>query len=401
MTGSGRGRMLAAATIGYTLNLWAWALLGPLAPAIADTLRLTPVQQALVVAAPVVIGALGRIPIGALTDRFGGHIMLPVVSLATVVPVLYLGLAGRTSLAGLLVGGLVLGIGGTAFAAGVPLVSARFPPARRGLAIGVFGMGICGSAVSGLATLRLSDAHGPATPFVVVAAALGGYAVIAVLLRDPPGPPRRRARPSRTLAAAVRLRITWRAGGLYAIALSGYVAFTVYLPSYLENGYGTRPRDAATWMAVLVLLAVVMRPVGGRLSDRVTPTRTLTGALAVLAGAATVQAFTPGLAPVGTMALLSIAAALGVLSAATLALVAQVVPPPMIGSVAGIAGAVGGVAGFLAPLVMGSSYGRYGSYGPALTLLAVSAATALLCNARSGRRGVAHAPGGPPLDHRE
>ena len=99
-----------------------------------DSLHLTSFQQALLVAVPVVVGSLGRIPVGALTDRFGGRIMFPLVSLATIVPVLYLGLAGHTSLAGLLVGGFFLGIGGTAFAVGVPFVNAWFPPERRGLA---------------------------------------------------------------------------------------------------------------------------------------------------------------------------------------------------------------------------------------------------------------------------
>ena len=106
---------------------------------------------------PVVVGSLGRIPVGALTDRFGGRVMFPLVSLATIVPVLYLGLAGHTSLAALLVGGFFLGIGGTAFAVGVPFVSAWFPPERRGLAIGIFGAGMGGTAISALTTVKLVD----------------------------------------------------------------------------------------------------------------------------------------------------------------------------------------------------------------------------------------------------
>ena len=121
--------MLAVATVGFAVNFWAWALLSPLAPKFKDILALSSLQQALVVAVPVVVGSLGRIPVGALTDRYGGRIMFPLVSVATIVPVLYLGLAGHASLAGLLVGGFFLGIGGTAFAVGVPFVSAWFPPA--------------------------------------------------------------------------------------------------------------------------------------------------------------------------------------------------------------------------------------------------------------------------------
>src|SRR5262245_2022559 len=186
--GTGRpGLMLTLATVGFAVNFWAWALLSPLGPKFKDVLHLTPIQQALLVAVPVVVGSLGRIPVGGLTDRFGGRIMFPLVSLTTVVPVLYLGLSGHTSFAGLLVGGFFLGIGGTAFAVGVPFVNAWFPPRRRGLAVGIFGAGMGGTAISALTTVKLVAAGGTATPFVVTAVVLAGYAVLAgLLLRDAP-----------------------------------------------------------------------------------------------------------------------------------------------------------------------------------------------------------------------
>jgi MFS transporter, NNP family, nitrate/nitrite transporter len=150
------GLMLALATVGFALNFWAWALLSPLAPKLKDSLHLTSFQQALIVAVPVIVGALGRIPVGALTDRLGGRVMFPAVSFATIVPVLYLGFVGHSSFAGLLVGGFFLGIAGTAFAVGVPFVNAWFAPERRGTAIGVFGAGMGGTAISALTTVKLS-----------------------------------------------------------------------------------------------------------------------------------------------------------------------------------------------------------------------------------------------------
>src|SRR4051794_13518573 len=112
--------MLTMATVGFGLNFWAWALLSPLGPRLKESLHLSSLQQALVVAVPVLVGSVGRIPVGALTDRFGGRVMFPVVSGVTIIPVLYLGLAGHSSLTALLVGGFFLGVGGTAFAVGVP-----------------------------------------------------------------------------------------------------------------------------------------------------------------------------------------------------------------------------------------------------------------------------------------
>ncbi len=374
-----RALMLALATIGFAVNFWAWALLSPLGPKFKDTLHLSSFQQALLVAVPVVVGSVGRVPVGALTDRFGGRVMFPLVCLATLVPVLYLGLSGHTSLGGLLVGGFFLGIGGTAFAVGVPFVNNWFPPRHRGMAVGVFGAGMGGTAISALTTVKLAGAGGTATPFLVAAIALAGYAAVAaVLLRDAPDRVVPVAPLARRLGATARLRVTWQAAALYAVAFGGYVAFSVYLPAYLKTAYGLTQTDAANRMAGFVLLAVVMRPVGGWVSDRVAPARVLATTLLVVAAGAGVQAFTPGLVPLGTIAFLSMAAALGAGSGAIFALVAQRAPAKMVGSVTGVVGAAGGLGGFVPPLVMGAVYGQYRSYAPGLAALALVALGALL-----------------------
>ena len=127
--------MLAMATLGFAVNFWAWALLSPLGPLFREDGSLgalTESDVALMVAVPVLVGSLGRILVGALTDRFGGRVMFPLVSAATMVPVLFIAFFALDSYALILVGGFFLGIGGTAFAVGVPFVNAWFPPERRG-----------------------------------------------------------------------------------------------------------------------------------------------------------------------------------------------------------------------------------------------------------------------------
>lgn len=375
----GRTQMLILATVGFALNFWAWALLSPLAPRFRDELGLNSFQESLVVAVPVIVGSLGRIPIGALADRYGGRLMFPAVSVITVVPVLFLGLIGHSALAALLIGGFFLGIGGTVFAVGVPFVSAWFPPQKQGLAIGVYGMGMGGTAISALTTVRLVDAGNTATPFLLCAMALLIYAAVAwYLLRDAPG----RTPPTESmtdrLKQTVRLPATWAASALYAVSFGGFVAFSVYLPSYLRTAYDLSQADAANRMAGFVLLAVIMRPVGGWLADRFDAPTVLATTLCVVVIGASVQAVTPGLAPTGTIAFLALAAALGAGSGATFALVALIAPPGKVGAVTGFVGAAGGLGGFVPPLVMGAIYETTGDYGPGLLALAVVALVALL-----------------------
>jgi NNP family nitrate/nitrite transporter-like MFS transporter len=382
--------MLAVATVGFALNFWAWALLSPLGPLFRTQGTLGPLSEsdvALLVAVPVLVGSLGRIPVGALTDRFGGRVMFPLVTAATIVPILFIGFFGLDSYGALLIGGFFLGIGGTTFAVGVPFVSAWFPPERKGLAVGIFGAGMGGTAISALTTVKLYSNAGHRVPFVITACVLAGYAVLAwLVLRDAPN--RRPAQGSfvTRLVANAKLPISWQACILYAVAFGGYVAFSVYLPSYLKTAYDLSAADAANRMAGFVVVAVLMRPLGGWLSDRLGPVPVLAGCYAIVAAGAAVAATTPILENVGTAAFLSMAAALGGGSGATFALVAKVTDPARVGGVTGLVGAAGGLGGFVPPLIMGYVYGRTQSYGIGLTLLSVTAALTLLLTLTIVRR---------------
>ncbi|MBL8928175.1 MAG: MFS transporter [Pseudonocardia sp.] len=368
--------MLGLATVGFLVNFWAWALISPLGVAYREQLGLTAFQQALLVAVPVIVGSLGRIPVGALTDRLGARVMFPAVSFLTILPVLFIGLVGDTY-ALLLVGGFFLGLGGTAFAVGVPLVNSWYPPARRGLALGIFGMGMGGTAVSAFTTVQLATRFGRAFPFLLVAVVLAIYGTVAVLLlRDAPG----RTVPSGSFLARTwatfRLRATLQLSALYAVGFGGFVAFSVYLPTYLKNAYGLTQSDAALRTAGFVVLAVLMRPVGGWLSDRFHPVPVLTVCFTAAAALAVLAAAQLNLLPAGTVAFLGLAAALGAASGACFALVARVAPAEKVGGVTGIVGAAGGLGGFVPPLVMGAVYGATGSYHIGLLLLGLVALVA-------------------------
>ncbi|MEU5974124.1 MFS transporter [Streptomyces sp. NPDC047315] len=356
------------ATIGFTLTFWAWNLISPLGSFYKERLDLTSFQQSLLVAVPVIVGSLGRVPVGALTDRYGARLMFPLVTAGTIVPVLLL-IWVKDSYPLMLVVGFLLGLGGTTFAIGVPLVNSWFPPAKRGFAIGVFGMGMGGVALSGYFTPRIAE-HGENLPFIVVAIALAAFAVLgAVLITDRPDRPVPTEPLGTRLARAGRLRVTWELSALYAIGFGGIVAFGVYLPTYLRTWYDLSLTDAGTKAAGFALVTVVFRPLGGWLSDRIHPAYVTAVALGLVALMAIVQAFEPQLQPGGTIALLLMAAGLGTASGSVFALVAQVTPQAQVGSVTGIVGAMGGLGGFVPPLVMGAIYSAKGSYAIGFMLL--------------------------------
>ena len=377
---------LALCSVGFLLTFWAWALMGPLGATYKEELGLTSFQQSLVVALPVVVGSLGRIPVGALTDRLGGRTMFPLIAALTIIPTLFVGFVNN-SLVVLLIGGFFLGIGGTSFAVGVPTVNSWFPPNRRGTAIGIFGAGMGGTAVAAFTTLRIRDAFGEQAPFVLVAVLLAVYAVVArMLLQNSPAwsPAQGNwvVKAASTLIKPVTLKLSW----LYAMGFGGFVAFSVYLPTYLHNFYELDIEDAALRTAIFVVIAVASRPLGGALADRFAGGWVLVISYVVtglMAAAASERMPLIGLDgsfyPVGTAVFLVMAASLGVASGAVFALVAELVEPSSVGSVTGIVGAVGGLGGFVPPLLLGYFWTADSNYRTGLLLLfALSVITAAL-----------------------
>ena len=247
-----RTTALVMATLGFAVNFWAWSLLSPLGPifvedAIAD-------DAALLVAIPVLVGSLGRIIVGALTDRFGGRLMMPTISLITIIPVLFIGFVGQYHYVTLLIGGFLLGVGGTSFAIGIPYVNSWFPKERRGTATGIYGIGMGGTAIAAFTTVPLFE-HGAVIPFMVTAAVLLIYALAALaLMKNHPDWHPSEQNIGRQLAAVMKLPFTWQACYLYALSFGGYVAFSVFLPTYLMNAYGLDAGDAALRMAGFVIL---------------------------------------------------------------------------------------------------------------------------------------------------
>jgi len=375
---------LALATVAFTANFWAWGLLSPLAPEYREVLGLSALQTSVLVATPVLLGSVFRIPVGALTDRFGGRAMFTGLSLVVIAPLLFL--AAVESYPALLVGGFLLGLSGASFAIGIPFVSRWYPPERRGYALGIYGVGNVGTAIAGFTSPPLAASFSRSAPFLVVAVVMLCTAAVFYLFgRDAPG---RAPDPTpflQRIGGALRLRVTADLAALYAITFGGFVAFGVYLPTYLTQVYALEIADAGARAAGFIMLATLARPVGGWLSDHLGGGRVLVVALAVVAAGAAAVAFTPGIV-IATVAFLSMAAALGVGNGAVFALVGTRAPATKVGAVTGFVGAAGGLGGFFPPLVMGAVFEATGSYAIGLLLLCLTALAGL---AHGHRRFVA------------
>ncbi|CRK53205.1 putative nitrate/nitrite transporter NarK2 [Rhodococcus sp. RD6.2] len=377
-------RNLALATWTSTICFWAWNMIGPMSTTYAARLELTSSQASILVATPILVGSLGRIVTGPLTDRYGGRALFIFVALASVIPVLAVGFsASADSYVGLLASGFVLGVAGTVFAIGIPFAKSWYEASRHGFATGVFGAGMVGTALSAFFTPRFVGWFGLITTHVIIAIALAATAALCVMLmKDSPAfvPNTEPVIPK--LVAASKLGVTWEMSFLYAIVFGGFVAFSNYLPTYIKNIYDFSAVDAGTRTAAFALAAVIARPIGGTLSDRIAPKWVVLASLAGTAVLAVVATFQPPADFWSAVTFISLAIFLGIGTGGVFAWVARRSPAQSVGSVTGIVAAAGGLGGYFPPLVMGATYDEVdNNYTAGLLLLAAVAVVAFLYTA--------------------
>jgi MFS transporter, NNP family, nitrate/nitrite transporter len=374
---TGNRRQLILATLAFLACFYAWSLLGPLGPDLQDELGLSEFELAFMISVPVLLGSLMRIPLGILSDRHGGRRVLVVLMAWTVVPLLALA-AFHDSFAVVVALGFVLGFAGASFAVGVPFVNRWYPAGRQGFALGVYGIGTGGTVLGALTAPRIVDELGLTAPFLVAAGLVATMAVVFALgARDAP---RRTPASTGSLFAPLRVfRGQPRAWGLtlfYFLSFGGFVAMFLYLPKLLTAVHDLTKTDAGARAAGFALLAVLARPAGGWLSDRIGAERVLRisflGTIVLALGLAASYESMVGL----TICCLTIAVALGLGTGAVFKLVPSWFPNE-VGAVTGVVGAAGGLGGFFPPLVMGIVKSITGGYAIGFVLLAAVAACCL------------------------
>lgn len=358
---------LVLATVSLMVSFATWSLLSPLAPSFHEAYNLTSTQTSLLIATPVLLGSLGRIVLGALSDRYGGRLVFSLGLLVQAVPLVLMGFT--RGYASMVTVALLLGVAGATFTAGVPFVSRWFPPEQQGLALGIYGMGNIGTAISAVVAPRLAESLGWPWAFwayVPVVLVLGG--IFLAVGRDAP-----RTRPGGGggIGRALSQPLAWLFSFWYFITFGGFVAFGGYLPKLYTDMYGLSRADAGIWASTFVIAATLFRPVGGWLSDRIGGKRAVTAALGGIAALAAILTLALPLGPF-RLVILTMGLFMGLGNGAVFKLVPQYFPHQT-GAVTGLVGALGGFGGFFPPLVMGLLRDRLGTYTPAFALLAVVA----------------------------
>ncbi|MBA5638416.1 NarK/NasA family nitrate transporter [Duganella sp. LX20W] len=259
--------MLVSSTTAFTICFAIWMMFAVLGIPIKKSLGLNETEFGLLAAMPVLSGSLVRVPLGIWCDRFGGRIVFFVLMLATVIPIYLIGRA--TAYWQFLALGLFVGLAGGSFSVGTPYVARWFPKERRGLAMGIFGAGNSGSALTKFVAPAIITAFGwQMLPTVYAATMLvTALAFWAFTYSDPS----HLVSGSVTFGQQLKVlkdRRVWRYCQYYSVVFGGYVGLALWMTKYYVAEYGFDLKLAALLAACFSLPGGVLRALGGWISDR-------------------------------------------------------------------------------------------------------------------------------------
>jgi len=359
--------------VAFTVCFAVWTLFAIVGIKIKQELSLDDSAFGLLVATPVLTGALSRLFLGLLSDKFGGRRVFAALMLLTAGAVYAVSVVSSFPL--FLVAALGLGFSGGSFAVGVSYVSSWFDRAHQGTALGIFGAGTIGTAVTTFGAPLLVNAIGWRETVQIYAAVLVASAVIFYLLtREDPASAARAAgtiKPRKLvdqLAPLARLQV-WRFSLYYFFVFGAFVALASWLPRYYMGMYGLSLAKAGLLTTAYALPAAVFRALGGWISDRI-------GARTVMYLTFTVSSLVcfalsypatdyvvhgikgpiPFSFEIALPAFVALTVVLGFFMAIGMAAVYKHIPvyyPDHVGAVGGLVGAIGGLGGFFLPIAFG------------------------------------------------
>ncbi|MGA8349957.1 MAG: MFS transporter [Isosphaeraceae bacterium] len=349
---------LLSAFLYFDVSFMIWLLPGALANSIVPAFGLSDSQKGLMVAVPLLGGAVLRLALGLLTDRVGARRAGLLGMSLTILP-LMMGWLWADSFNKMLLVGLLLGVSGASFAAALPLASRWYPPRYQGLAMGIAGAGNSGTALATFFGPRLALVWGWHAVFgLALIPLLATLAFFLIFAKDSPEQPA--PRPLTTYADVLKLADTWWFCLLYSITFGGFVGLASFLNVFFLSQYGLSKVQAGNFATFCVIAGSALRPLGGYLADRFGGVRLLTG-LYLIAGTTMLGLATLPPMFAGTVLLFATMATLGMGNGAVFQLVPQRFPKE-IGVTTGIVGSAGGFGGFLLPTVLGSMKQATGSF---------------------------------------
>ncbi|WP_305043972.1 MFS transporter [Geoalkalibacter sp.] len=259
--------VLALSTMSFTVCFAVWVMFSIIGIPIKQTLQLSDTQFGLLAATPILTGSLIRLPLGMWTDKYGGRIVFAVLMLSTIIPIYLISLA--TQYWQFLLLGLFVGAAGGSFSVGIAYTGRWFSQKRRGLAMGIFGAGNAGAAVTKFVAPALVVAYGWQAVPRVYALAMAITVVLFWLFTysEPHHLVGKQVTIREQLAALKDIRV-WKYCQYYSIVFGGYVALSLWLTKYYISEYGFGIQTAALIAAIFVLPSGVIRALGGWLSDR-------------------------------------------------------------------------------------------------------------------------------------
>ena len=424
ITESQRRQALGMSTIAFTACFAVWTIFSIIGIRIQKELGLSDTEFGLLIGTPILTGAVSRLFIGIIADRFGGRKVMTLVMLTAAAAASMLSYAH--SYAQFIAAALFMGVAGGSFAAGVSYVARWYPKERTGTALGIFGMGTLGAAITNFSSL-LMVALGWIAVTRIWAAALALVAVSFYLFtKDDPLSVSRRGSAAKApsfaaqLAPLAKLQV-WRFAIYYAFVFGAFVALALWLPRYYIGAYGLQVGMAGMLATAFSLPGSLFRAVGGWLSDRF--------------GARTIMYWTFGVSAIATFLLsyptthyvvqgikgpveftlaMSIVPfamltfVLGMFMSFGMAAVYKHIPvyyPDNVGSVGGLVGMIGGLGGFALPIAFGAMADLTGIWTSCFMLLFALVSGAMLwmhlAIRRMERRNVPGLRGLPELPEME
>lgn len=387
---AGNNLQLALATGAFAICFAVFGSVSAMMPLLKKSLGLSPVQVSVALAIPVLLGSLGRIPLGMLTDRVGGRLIFSVVMACSIVPAILMGFVSEYWQ--LVACGFFIGIALASFSVGVGFVSGWYPPERQGAALGIYGAGNIGQSLAAFGSPVLAAALGFKWGFWTFGILLLVWLTV-FWLKAENAPRHSPVKSFGEVLKPLKDAKSWVLSLYYFLTFGGFVAMAIYLPIFLTEIFKLTPRDAGARTAGFVVLATLMRPVGGILADKIGGRSILlwvfplTAVMAILMACPMILTFTIGA--------LGMAAAIGLGNGAVFKLVPEYFPQS-VGAVTGLVGAAGGLGGFFPPLVLGTIRQATGTFTLGFVLLSLFS---LICLAVVYKSGSQAKPKGQLVSH--